>query len=66
MAGKEIGLSSIELLTADDFATIKKHGLSCAMVQVKPAKGPDGQAICICPQDLLNGRTPRLSASRSS
>jgi hydroxypyruvate isomerase len=45
VAGKEMGLSSIELLTADDFATIKKHGLSCAMVQVKPAKGPDGKDI---------------------
>jgi hydroxypyruvate isomerase len=31
-AAKEIGLQSIELLEASDFATLGKHGLSCAMV----------------------------------
>ena len=33
VAGKSFGLTSIELLNpGDDFATLKKHGLTCAMV----------------------------------
>ena len=32
VAGKEMGLESIDLLDVDDFATVKKHGLHCAMV----------------------------------
>lgn len=32
VAGKEMGLSSIELLAPEDFPTLKKHGLGCAMV----------------------------------
>ena len=35
-AGKEMGLDSIELLGLDDVATVKEHGLTCAMVV-----GPD-------------------------
>ncbi len=35
-AGKEMGLSSIELLELGDFPTLKKHGLSCAMVSGVP------------------------------
>ncbi len=31
-AGKEFGLRSVELLNPPDFATLKKHGLTCAMV----------------------------------
>jgi hydroxypyruvate isomerase len=31
-AGKEMGLTSIELLQPADFPTLKKHGLTCAMV----------------------------------
>src|SRR5262245_7780017 len=31
-AGKEMGLQSVELLTYDQFPTLKKHGLICAMV----------------------------------
>jgi hydroxypyruvate isomerase len=31
-AGKELGLQSVELLTYDQFPTLKKHGLICAMV----------------------------------
>src|SRR2546421_9013172 len=31
-AGKEMGLQSVELLTVDDFPTLKKHELICAMV----------------------------------
>ena len=32
VAGKEFGLESIELLNPEDFPTLKKHGLHCAMV----------------------------------
>jgi hydroxypyruvate isomerase len=35
-AGKEMGLSSIELLEVKDFETLKKHGLMCAMVSGVP------------------------------
>ncbi len=35
-AGKEMGLQSVELLTVDDFPTLKKHGLICAMVSGVP------------------------------
>lgn len=36
IAGKDIGLSSIELLTVDQIPTVKKHGLTCAMVSGVP------------------------------
>lgn len=36
VAGKEIGLKSIELLETKDFTTLKKHGLVCAMVSGAP------------------------------
>jgi hydroxypyruvate isomerase len=45
VAGKEMGLSSIELLTPADFPTLKKHGLSCAMVGSPSIKAPDGQDL---------------------
>jgi len=32
VAGKEMGLQSIELLMPGDFPTLRKHGLTCAMV----------------------------------
>jgi hydroxypyruvate isomerase len=35
-AAKEIGLQSVELLTVDDFPTLKKHDLVCAMVSGVP------------------------------
>lgn len=35
-AGKKIGLQSVELLTVDDFPTLKKHDLICAMVSGVP------------------------------
>jgi hydroxypyruvate isomerase len=41
-AGREIGLQSIELLTVEDFPTLKKHGLSCAMVTGVPGGIPNG------------------------
>ncbi|MHC1765814.1 MAG: hydroxypyruvate isomerase family protein [Verrucomicrobiia bacterium] len=36
VAGKEMGLKSIELLETRDFPTLKKHGLVCAMVSGVP------------------------------
>lgn len=45
VAGKEMGLSSIELLQPADFPTLKKHGLSCAMVGSPSIKGPDGKDL---------------------
>jgi hydroxypyruvate isomerase len=35
-AGKKIGLQSVELLVVDDFPTLKKNGLICAMVSGVP------------------------------
>jgi hypothetical protein len=45
LAAKEIGLESIELLDPKDFATVKKHGLHCAMVSYPTIEGPDGVKI---------------------
>src|ERR1044071_5704404 len=35
-AGKEFGLRSVELLTVQDFPTLKKHDMHCAMVSGVP------------------------------
>ena len=45
VAGKEMGLQSIELLQPTDFPTLKKHGLICAMVSNPTVPGPDGKPI---------------------
>ena len=49
-AGKEMGLQSIELLQPADFATLKKHGLSCAMTSNPSIKGPDGKDLGAIPR----------------
>jgi len=41
-AGKEMGLQSVELLTVDDFPTLKKHELICAMVSGVPGGITEG------------------------
>jgi hydroxypyruvate isomerase len=41
-AGKEMGLSSVELLNPPDFPTLKKHGLTCAMVSNPVVEGLGG------------------------
>ena len=41
-AGREMGLQSIELLTVEDFPTLKKYGLGCAMVTGVPGGIPNG------------------------
>ncbi len=42
VAAKPMGLQSIELLNPPDFPTLKKHGLSCAMVSYPTIEGPGG------------------------
>lgn len=41
-AGKKIGLQSVELLVVDDFPTLKKHDLICAMVSGVPGGITEG------------------------
>jgi len=41
-AGKEMGLQAIDLLEVNDFRTIEKHGLVCAMISGVPGGIPDG------------------------
>jgi hydroxypyruvate isomerase len=44
-AGKEMGLTSVELLQPADFPTLKKYDLVCAMTSSPTIKGPDGKDI---------------------
>src|SRR5262249_5507024 len=44
-AGKEMGLTSVELLQPPDFETLKRHDLVCAMTSCPTIKGPDGKEI---------------------
>src|SRR5262249_16090148 len=41
-AGKKMGLSSVELLTVENFPTLRKHDLICAMVSGVPRGITDG------------------------
>ena len=44
-AAKDIGLQSVELLNPEDFPTLKKYGLHCAMVSNPTAKTPQGITV---------------------
>jgi hydroxypyruvate isomerase len=44
-AAREMGLVSVELLNPEDFPTLKKHGLTCAMVNYPTSKTPQGVAV---------------------
>ncbi len=44
-AGKEMGISSIDLVTPADFPTLKKYGLVCAMVTGVGGKLADGTEV---------------------
>ncbi|MEZ5325482.1 MAG: TIM barrel protein [Verrucomicrobiales bacterium] len=44
-AGKEIGLESIDLVMPEDFPTLEKHGLTCAMVSFPTGKTPAGETV---------------------
>jgi hydroxypyruvate isomerase len=44
-AAKEMGLESVELLAPEDFPTLKKYGLTCAMVTNPSGKTPQGVTV---------------------
>ncbi len=44
-AGKGMGITSIDLVTPNDFPTLKKYDLVCAMVSGASAKLPDGKSV---------------------
>jgi len=44
-AGKEMGLTSVELLQPSDYPTLKKYDLICAMTSSPTAKGADGREV---------------------
>jgi hydroxypyruvate isomerase len=44
-AAKDLGLASIELLNPEDFPTLQKYGLACAMVSNPTAKTPQGVTV---------------------
>ncbi|MDB6175214.1 MAG: Xylose isomerase protein barrel [Chthoniobacteraceae bacterium] len=45
VAGKEMGLTSIELLQPSDYPILKNHGLVCAISSGPTVKGPDGKDL---------------------
>lgn len=45
IAGKEIGLQSIELLMPGDLPTVGKHGMTCAMVSFPTGETPQGVTV---------------------
>jgi hydroxypyruvate isomerase len=45
LAAKEMGIESIELLMPTDFATLRKHGLTCAIVSFPTGLMPDGTRV---------------------
>ncbi len=51
-ASKEMGLTSIDLVDPPDFPTLKKHGLTSAMVSFPTIKGPAGQDVGSIPHGL--------------
>ena len=57
-AGKEMGLTSIDLVDPPDFPTLKKYGLTCAMVSYPTIEGPDGEKVGGIPRGF-NNRIPR-------
>ncbi len=44
-AGKSFGLASVELVAPEDFPTLKKHDLTCAMTTFPTIAGPDGKKL---------------------
>ena len=45
IAGKEIGLQSVELLMPGDLPTVMKHGMTCAMVSFPTGETPQGITV---------------------
>jgi hydroxypyruvate isomerase len=44
-AGKEFGLTSVELVAPADFPVLKQHGMSCAMTTFPTIEGPGGKKL---------------------
>src|SRR5436190_16452262 len=44
-AGKEFGLTSVELVAPTDFPTLKQHGMMCAMTTFPTIEGPGGKKL---------------------
>ena len=53
-AGKEMGLSSIDLVDPVDFPTLKKHGLTSAMISFPTIKNGAGDEIGTIPHGFNN------------
>ena len=53
-AGKEMGLTSIDLVDPPDFETMKKHGLTSAMISFPSIAGPGGEKVGSIPFGFNN------------
>jgi hydroxypyruvate isomerase len=53
-AGKEMGLTSIDLVDPPDFPTLKKHGLTSAMISYPSIAGPNGEKVGSIPFGFNN------------
>ncbi len=53
-AGKEMGLTSIDLVDPADFDTLKKHGLTSAMISFPTIKDPAGNEVGSIPHGFNN------------
>ena len=51
-ASKEMGITSIDLVDPEDFSTLKKHGLTSAMISFPTIAGPSGEKIGSIPWGL--------------
>ena len=45
VAGKEFGLTSVEIISPEQAKTLHKHGMTCAMASNATAKAPDGKNV---------------------
>lgn len=53
-ASKEMGITSIDLVDPPDFAEMKKHGLTTAMVSFPTIAGPQGEKVGSIPHGFNN------------
>jgi hydroxypyruvate isomerase len=53
-AGKAMGLTSIDLVDPEDFPTLKKHGLTSAMISFPTIAGPNGAKVGSIPHGFNN------------
>src|SRR5687768_11398071 len=53
-AGKEIGLTSIDLVDPPDFEMLKKYGLTSAMISYPSIAGPNGEKVGSIPFSFNN------------